>query len=430
MNFPNPVDFFIPEEVRRVSVNEYFRGRTLVIASYIAFFFVLGFTISRGMLEGFFLLPTMVLGFCTFLIFLAPFVYRVTHSVPIAGIFLTLSTTMVLMFFSFVDGGFGSTALVWFPVLPVFAMFFGGIRYGVAITLLLIGDLGFLVYAHQIDVVPANLFAGTETIYFLYLASLTGVIVVLIVLAGLYLLWQRAVQKNLLEVSKAKDEFLSGMSHELRTPLNSILGFSEVLEKEYSGPLNEKQKKHLVNIRANGSHMLSLVNDLLDSARIESGDVEFTTAPVDVTGVIESAIRMLEPEARKKQVNVDLITDNTAFGLVALVDEMKFKQILINLLSNAIKFSPTGQHIKVTSRVRDELLVLSVRDLGPGIPAEHTERIFDRFFKLESREHISAGTGLGLAICRYFVRLHGGEIYVERREAGAEFFVEIPVAGA
>jgi signal transduction histidine kinase len=425
--FTKLIEYFIPDEVRHISINEYFRGRTLVISSMIASVFVAGFTLSRGVLEGFLLMPAMVLGSCTLFTLATPFIFRATRSVNLAGKFLTFSATAVLIFFSFLDGGYGSTSLLWFPVLPVFAMFFGGLRYGILITVFLISDLLFLVYAHTIDLVPPNLFAGETVIYYLYLASLSGVIVVLVALATLYLSWQRAVQENLLKASRAKDEFLSGMSHELRTPLNAILGFSEVLEREYSGELNDKQHEQVEKIRRGSAHMLELVNGLLDSARIEAGEMDFSPSAVNLEEALAACLQMVEPDVRKKRINMQIEPVDVSRTTEVMLDEIKFRQIILNLLSNALKFSPEESTVKLEYTVDNETLRVSVSDQGPGIPEEYRERVFDRFFKIENQDNITPGTGLGLAICQFFAELHGGQIFTKAAGQYNQFVLELPL---
>ena len=422
------VEYFIPEEIRHQSINEYFRGRILVISSVVAFIALSGFTVSRGMLQGFLTFPTIVLAACTFVTITTPFVFRVTHSVVIAGAYLTFCATLALVVFSFIDGGFYSTALLWFPVLPLFGVFFAGVRYGIAITTILFCDLAFLVYAHYHGMVPPNIFAGTDVILYLYFSSIVAVISIMIILAALYLSWQKAVQESLLEANRAKNDFLSGMSHELRTPLNSIMGFSEVLDREYAGELNEKQKDYVSYISASGSHMLALVNDLLDSAKIESGDMAFTAAPVNVGQLIASSLQMFQSEAEEKGVELVYEVDAHLKSLTVLLDELKFKQVLINLLSNAMHFSPQGGKIRLSGRANAHLLCVSVTDDGPGIPDEFRERIFERFYQIES-DLLSSGSGLGLSISRYFVQLHNGQIFVDKTDdhCGSCFTVEIPL---
>ncbi|GEM_PF-5638950 len=306
--------------------------------------------------------------------------------------------------------------------------FFAGVKYGIAISIILFCDLAFLVYAHHRGIVPPNMFTGTDVLFFLYFGAIVSVITILLILAALYLSWQKAVQKSLLEANRAKNDFLSGMSHELRTPLNSIMGFSEVLDREYAGELNQKQKDYVSYISASGSHMLALVNDLLDSAKIESGDMAFSAAPVNAGQLIASSLQMFQSEAEEKGVELVYDADANLKSLTVLLDELKFKQVLINLLSNAMHFSPQGGKIRLSGRANAHLLCVSVTDDGPGIPDEFHELVFERFYQIES-DNLSPGSGLGLSISRYFVQLHDGEIFVDKTDGhcGSCFTVEIPL---
>ena len=280
--------YFIPNDVQSRSVNEYFRARILVVSSLMAFLFCSGFTVSRGVLEGSVTVATLTLAASALLTLTTPFLYRFSKSVVFSGLYLVLGCTLVLAFFSFIDGGFHSTSLLWFPVLPLFGIFFSGLRYGIAIGAMLFCHLLFLSYAHANGIVPANMFSGAE-LYALYMTSTASVIVILMVLAAMYLTWQRTVQESLMAVNEAKNDFLSGMSHELRTPLNSIMGFSDVLAREYVGSLSEKQREYVQHISSSSDHMLALVNDLLDIAQIESGQTRYAPAAVNVEELMSSS---------------------------------------------------------------------------------------------------------------------------------------------
>jgi len=429
MQLTKLVEYFIPDEVRDQSINDYFRGRILVVSSAAAFIALTGFFISRGMLEGFGKPPSLILFAVVLVTATTPFLYRFTHSVAIAGSYLTMSSTLALAVFAFIDGGFYSTALLWFPILPLFGVFFSGLRYGILVTVVLVLDLMFMVYAHYIDIVPMNIFSGTTTLYLLYFTSITAVITILLLLASLYLSWQKAVQEGLLAANQAKNEFLSGMSHELRTPLNSIMGFSEVLERGYVGNLSEKQLAYVSHISSSGSHMLALVNDLLDVAKIESGDVDFNPTSVNVHQLLSSSAFMFQNDMTKRSVNLTYREDKQLESLSCLLDEFKFKQILINLLSNAVKFSPDRGHIVLEGKVDSETLSVSVSDDGPGIPTEYHQRIFDRFFQIDNANNVSPGTGLGLSISQYFAELHDGHIFVDQsnNNCGTKITVEVPL---
>ena len=425
MQLTQLVEYFIPDDVRQRSINEYFRGRILVISSCAAFIILAGFSVTRGYLESFTSITTLILITCTGVTLTTPFLFRLTRSVVISGFYVTFSSALLLVTFAFIDGGFYSTSLLWYPILPLFGVFFSGMRLGIVITLILFCDLIFLVYAHHINIVPDNVFSGTTVIYYLYFSSITAVIVILLILAAIYLVWQRTVQESLLEANQAKNEFLSRMSHELRTPLNSIMGFSEILEHGYAGELNQKQTEYVSHINETGGHMLALVNDLLDIAKIESGDVDFSLGPVAVGKLLSSSQAMFENEANVRNITLDYTGSPDLDALTVMLDEFKFKQILINLLSNALKYSPQDGRIVLHGEVHEGTLLVLVADEGPGIPLELRERVFDRFFQMDV-----PGTGLGLAICRFLVELHGGRISAgdnPNASTGSEFRLEFPL---
>ena len=227
---------------------------------------------------------------------------------------------------------------------------------------------------------------------------------------------------------RAKDEFLASMSHELRTPLNAILGLSESLAEHSAGTLNEKQERYVRTISESGNHLLSLINDILDLARIEASQIVLNITEVDVKRVCQASLRMINELALKKQQSVSLEVDE-AIGSI-WVDERRLKQILVNLLSNAVKFTPTGGRIgvQVTADRREKRVMFTVWDNGIGIAAEDLGRLFQPFVQLDSSLAREApGTGLGLALVAQMVRLHGGSVTVESQpNEGSRFTVTLP----
>jgi signal transduction histidine kinase/CheY-like chemotaxis protein len=227
---------------------------------------------------------------------------------------------------------------------------------------------------------------------------------------------------------RAKDEFLASMSHELRTPLNAILGLSESLAEQSAGPLNEKQERYVRTIGESGNHLLSLINDILDLARIEASQIVLNVTEADVKQVCQASLRMINEMALKKQQQVTLDVDES-IGLI-WVDERRLKQILVNLLSNAVKFTPTGGRIglQVTGDRHEKRVMFTVWDNGIGIAADDLGRLFQPFVQLDSslaRE--VTGTGLGLALVAQMARLHGGSVTVESQpNEGSRFAVMLP----
>ena len=233
--------------------------------------------------------------------------------------------------------------------------------------------------------------------------------------------------KELERALRTKDEFLANMSHELRTPLNAILGLSESLAEHTAGVLNEKQQKYIGMISESGNHLLSLINDILDLAKIESGHIVMNINEVDLTRVCQASLRMISELAHKKNQEVTLEIDN--IGSI-WADESRLKQILVNLLSNAVKFTPDYGKLglEVHGDQQEKRILFTVWDNGIGIRESDLTRLFQPFVQLNSglaRE--STGTGLGLALVAQMARLHGGSVSVESQpNEGSRFTVVLP----
>jgi signal transduction histidine kinase len=224
----------------------------------------------------------------------------------------------------------------------------------------------------------------------------------------------------------AKSEFLANMSHELRTPLNAIIGFSDVLSEQIYGPLNESQHGCVSDVLESGQHLLSLVNDILDLAKIESGTMDMDWAQVDLSALVVRLSEMSRERAVRQGIHVRIEVCPELKSVKA--DERRIKQLLYNFLSNAIKFTPEGGEITVRAEAIADNVVLSVKDTGVGIsPAEH-EKIFESFYQVDSTLTKSKqGTGLGLALVRRIADLHGGRVWVESELGkGSTFFIEWP----
>ena len=230
------------------------------------------------------------------------------------------------------------------------------------------------------------------------------------------------------EKEAAKDRFLANMSHELRTPLNAIIGFSEFLVDGKPGTINAKQKEYLEDILTSGKHLLVLINDVLDLAKVGAGKMELKPEKFSLRKAIEEACAVTKPIMQKKSIRLEV---NVApeLGHVTL-DQQKFKQVLYNLLSNAIKFSPNGGKVEIRVAMHDaHRFKLSVQDAGIGIKKEDLRRLFKEFEQLESAASSHhEGTGLGLALTRKIVELQGGTIGVESEIGqGSLFTVVMPL---
>jgi len=212
----------------------------------------------------------------------------------------------------------------------------------------------------------------------------------------------------------SKTAFLANMSHELRTPLNAILGFSEIIAQECFGPTGSpRYKEYAGDIHSSGAHLLSLINDLLDVAKIEAGKMEIEPQPLEAVRTFDIALKLIGAKAREKHQELSIVIDASAPPLFA--DERALKQILINLVSNAVKFTPEGGRIAVVgSAARGGGFQISVQDNGPGIPREKLDRIFTPFSQVDNRyDRQAGGTGLGLALIRGLAELHGGRAWLE-----------------
>ena len=211
-----------------------------------------------------------------------------------------------------------------------------------------------------------------------------------------------------LEVAnRHKSAFLASMSHELRTPLNAIIGFSEVLQERMFGDINEKQTEYLEDIHSSSIHLLSLINDILDLAKIEAGRMDLELSRFDLCSAIDNALTLIRERATRNNIALKSECDPQIREWTA--DERKFKQILLNLLSNAVKFTPSGGTISVRARRADQSVEIAVADTGAGISPEDQKLVFEEFQQVGAdRLKKSEGTGLGLALTRKFVELHGG----------------------
>jgi two-component system, NtrC family, sensor kinase len=232
--------------------------------------------------------------------------------------------------------------------------------------------------------------------------------------------------RQLEAANRHKDEFLASMSHELRTPLNAVIGFSEVLLERMFGDVNAKQEEYLQDILSSGRHLLSLINDILDLAKIEAGRMDLDVEEFDVAQAIDNAVVLVRERATRKGLTLDTRLDH---GLGALRgDQRKVKQVLLNLLSNAVKFTPEGGRVEIRAQRADGHVEVSVSDTGIGIAAEDLEAVFEEFRQVGTdyaKKH--EGTGLGLTLSRKFVELHGGRIWVKSQPGqGSTFAFTLP----
>jgi PAS domain S-box-containing protein len=243
--------------------------------------------------------------------------------------------------------------------------------------------------------------------------------------------WERTAELEVardqaLTATQHKSEFLANMSHELRTPLNAVIGFSEVLLEKMFGELNRKQEEYLGDILGSGRHLLALINDILDLAKIESGRMELDLGTFDLPEVLNSTFMLIREQAMRQRIHVSLDIDHRLGRFTA--DERKLRQILLNLLSNAVKFTQDEGALSLKAVLQDDGVEISVTDTGIGIEPEFQQKIFDEFFQVGDRLQKQEGTGLGLAVTKKFIELHGGRIWVQSAKGqGSTFTFTLPV---
>lgn len=226
----------------------------------------------------------------------------------------------------------------------------------------------------------------------------------------------------------AKDEFLANMSHELRTPLTGILGMAESIQLNTYGPVTKEQINALKNIQDSGSHLLALINDVLDLSKTEAGKLDIYPEMVNVEEVCQTSLVFLKEQARKKSIKVEYQQDANVNALFA--DSRRLKQILVNLLGNAVKFTPENGRVLLSVRADLEMeqLHFSVRDNGIGIAPEDLQRLFTPFTQVDGQlNRQNEGTGLGLALVLRLAEIHGGSVFVESEVGvGSNFTVSLP----
>lgn len=241
---------------------------------------------------------------------------------------------------------------------------------------------------------------------------------------------------DLARATRLKDEFLANMSHELRTPLNAILGMTEGLQEHVFGDLNQQQFKALKTIEQSGFHLLDLITDILDIARVEAGQLELNYTPTTVAALCQSSLTFVRQQAIAKRIQLETKLPPNLPNLQ--VDERRIRQVLINLLSNAVKFTPEEGNITLEVRLPsaheselagERFIQFAVTDTGIGIAPEHLHHLFQPFIQIDSAlNRRYEGTGLGLALVKRLVELHGGQVQVSSKVGvGSCFTIDLPV---
>ena len=244
-------------------------------------------------------------------------------------------------------------------------------------------------------------------------------------------LYEEQIQtvERLRELDHLKSSFLANMSHELRTPLNSISGFTQVMLEGLDGPLTQEMEEDLGLISKNANHLLTLINEVLDMAKIEAGRLSVTLGPANLYQVLEDVIKTTSTLARKNNLTITL-ENNIPEDLIIMADDMRIQQVMINLIGNAMKFTKEGG-ITIYSERDGDLIRIKVVDTGLGIPPDLLESVFEAFSQVDtSTTRKVGGTGLGLPISRRFVEMHDGRLWAESsgiEGEGSTFILEIPV---
>jgi signal transduction histidine kinase len=238
----------------------------------------------------------------------------------------------------------------------------------------------------------------------------------------------RRAREDAEAANRAKMQFLTSMSHELRTPLNAIAGYVQLLEIGVHGPVTEAQLRALERTRRSQQHLLALINDVLNFAKLDAGRVEFRVTTVGVHDVLNTLEALVLPQLAAKSLQFTMSCDDPLLALRA--DREKLQQILINLLSNAIKFTPDGGTIALACSANDSMVRVTVRDTGVGIAPEALDTIFEPFVQVDrSLTNLTEGAGLGLAISRELARGMGGELVAESVPGeGSTFTLTMPLA--
>jgi len=236
-------------------------------------------------------------------------------------------------------------------------------------------------------------------------------------------------QKDAEKANVAKSEFLSSMSHELRTPLNAILGFSQLMTDDPDEPLTENQKDSVDYILKSGKHLLTLINDILDLSKIESGHIDLSIEPITLNDILDECISLIKPFAETHEISIQRQTKPDE-NLQILADYTRIKQVILNLLSNAIKYnSKKGTVTLICEPVENDRLHIIIKDTGPGIPEENQIKLFSPFERLGAENSEIEGTGIGLIVCKELMeKMHGTINFKSKEGQGSSFWAEIPLA--
>ncbi|MDH5592293.1 MAG: ATP-binding protein [Gammaproteobacteria bacterium] len=322
------------------------------------------------------------------------------------------------------------------PVLLVFVL--GGLTAGAAAVL---GAVLTVYFSYVLAIMlPAAIWFFLQPIqnYFIMAIMLFVYIFTMMIAGYLYrkiLIHSITLSKDLIEeknraevANRAKTEFLSSMSHEFRTPLNAIIGFAQLLEMDAESPLNKHQRESVDFIENSGKHLLSLVDEVIDLAKIEAGKINITLQNVLLSSIVEECLPIVQTLAFKQQIKIN-IDDQAIKQYVLRADHIKLKQVIINLLNNAIKYNYQGGSVGVSCRkIKENYLRIEISDSGKGIPEEKKKLLFLPFERLGYEKSNIQGTGLGLILTKRIIDAMDGRVgYASKQGNGSLFWVELPL---
>ncbi len=344
---------------------------------------------------------------------------RLATSVALLGV--SLGGLLFLM--CAMTGGYRSPLLPWMVLHPLLALGFGGVRLAWIWTACVFAELALLWGAESLGIPTVDLLTA-EAKRTLWGATLVTITLTIFLVGWIYESIKDQSIRELEDANEAKNDFLAHMSHEIRTPMTAILGFAEELEHPDMPP---EQRDALRTIRRNGEHLLVVINDILDLARVAAGHLDLELGRAWPDRIVREVAALIEPRARERGLELRVeIAPESALALRS--DATRVRQILINMAANAVKFTERG-HVRIAVLApRDGFVTFEVEDTGTGIPAEKQAAIFEAFTQADaSMSRRYGGAGLGLAISRRLASLLGGELRVESEVGrGSRFFLRIP----
>ena len=361
---------------------------------------------------------------------LAPFLTLLSGNIPRVGMFLVLTVWVSLSVGALETSGIHSGQIPLLVQLPIWATFFMGRRGALLALALVLFSLSTMLIIGPTEILNAEYSKSILILADALMAIMAASIVLVIVYIQEYLLLDLARQKIEVEKSSAaKSEFLSSMSHELRTPMNAILGFAQLLDYNPREPLSFTQKTSVKSILKGGSHLLELIDKVLELNKIEAGKLSLNVDHVSTRNVVDESLDLVRSRADVE--GVDLIDQTIGHDLPPLwTDSTRLTQVLLNLLSNAVKYNRKNGSVTLTAReMSGQMLRISVSDTGKGIPTEKQGDLFKPFERLGREAGNIEGTGIGLTITRQIIELLGGKIGYESDEGkGSIFWVDVPIS--